>query len=169
MTRTAVALALFFATACTAQRGGGLASAFEQAQAALNLGDTAGALKRTGDALEHVDAADDSEWAWRLRLLRAEVLITQLELPDARTLLEKPIPDIAGHASLRARQRYLDGRIALASNDFPRVIAVSAEARALAPDDSDVQIDVDRLEGAARLSQRDFASADAVLTPGSAA
>ncbi len=166
MTRIAVALALVFATACTAQRAGGLASAFEQAQEALNFGDTAGALKRTADALAGVDAADDSEWAWRLRLLRAEALITRLELPDARALLEKVIPDTAGHESLRARQRYLDARIALASNDFPRAIAVAAEARTLSPDDPDIQIDADRLEGVARLSQGDFASAEPVLIRG---
>jgi len=120
MTRVAVVLALLLATACTAQRAGGLAASFDQAQEALNLGDTAGALKRTADALARVDASDDSEWAWRLRLLRAEALITRLELPDARALLEKVIPDTAGHASLRARQRYLDARIALASNDLQR-------------------------------------------------
>ena len=166
MTRVAVVLALLLATACTAQRAGGLAASFDQAQEALNLGDTAGALKRTADALARVDASDDSEWAWRLRLLRAEALITRLELPDARALLEKVIPDTAGHASLRARQRYLDARIALASNDFPRAIAVSAEARALSPDDPDIQIDADRLEGVARLSQGDFAKADPVLARG---
>jgi len=62
MTRIAVALALLLATACTVHRAD-LATAFEQAQEALNLGDTAAALIRTADALARVDAADDSEWA----------------------------------------------------------------------------------------------------------
>ncbi len=69
-------------------------------------------------------------------------------------------------ASLRARQRYLDARLALASNDPARAIAVAADARALSPDDPEIQIDTDRLEGAARLSQGDFPSADAALNRG---
>ena len=61
MTRIAVVLALLVATACTAQRPGGLAPAFEQAQEALNFGDTAGALKRTPDAHAGVASAHDTE------------------------------------------------------------------------------------------------------------
>ena len=40
----------------------------------------------------------------------------------------------------------LDARLALASNDPARAIAVAAAARALSPDDPEIQIDTDRLE-----------------------
>jgi tetratricopeptide (TPR) repeat protein len=164
--RLAAALAALVVAACVSRSGGDPDSAFERAREALRLGDTSGALHRADEALSRVSAEDDSAAAWRLRLLRAEILIARREFAAARVVLEQPIIEVAGLASVRARQRYLSARLALAANDLPRAMAVVAEARGLAPDDPDTQIDADLLEGAAGLLRRDWAVADAALNRG---
>jgi CHAT domain-containing protein/Tfp pilus assembly protein PilF len=166
MKRITIALALLLATACTRQRAGDLNSTFEQAQEAFRLGDAAGALRRTDDALGHLAASDESELAWRLRLLRVEILITRREFSNVEALLKRPIPDNLRFASVRARQRYLDARVGLAVNDLGRAMAASADARSLAPDDLDIQVDADLLEGQAKLLQRNWESADDTLNRG---
>jgi tetratricopeptide (TPR) repeat protein len=166
MTRVAVALAVGLAAACAPRQATAPDESFAQAQEALRLGDTSGALRRADEALNRVPAADESTGAWKLRLLRAEILITRREFKDARTALERTIPEGARLASMRARQRYLDARFALASSDLPRAIAISADARALAVDDPDLQVDADLVEGQARLLQHDWTPADAALIRG---
>src|SRR6478735_896544 len=106
MRRLAVAAALLAAAACTGRRAADLNAAFEQAQETLRLGDTAGALRQTDDSLGRVGSDDDSEAAWRLRLLRAEIFITRRDLPNAEALLSKPVPGVARLATVRARRRY---------------------------------------------------------------
>src|SRR5712672_259016 len=102
MRRLAVAAALFAAAACTGRRAVDLNTAFEQAQETLRLGDTSGALRQTADALGRIGDEDDSEAAWRLRLLRAEIFITRRDLPNAEALLGKPVPNAARLANVRA-------------------------------------------------------------------
>ena len=165
MRRIIAATVLLLAAACS-ERTRDHGSALRGAQEALRLGDTSAALEQTDEALSRLGAADDSEPAWNLRLLRAEIFITRREFQNARTLLEKPVPGGATLGAVRARQRYLDARFALASNDLPRAMAIAAEARAMAPQDPDMQIDADLLEGQARLLQRDWEPADAALNRG---
>src|ERR1700704_349220 len=121
MRRLVVAVALLAAAGCTGRRAD-LNAAFEQAQETLRLGDTSGALRQTADALGRIGSEDDSEAAWRLRPLRAEIFITRRDLPNAEALLGKPVPNVARLAIVRARRRYLDARVASVSNDLPRVI-----------------------------------------------
>lgn len=166
MKSIAVALAVFVTAACAYREAPGSETAFSRAQEALRRGDTPAALRRVDDTLSKVSPADDSDTAWRLRLLRTEILITRREFPGAKAALETHIPDSPRLGLVRARQRYLDARFALASNDLPRAIAISADARALAAGDPDLQVDVDLLEGQARLLQRDWNSADAALSHG---
>ena len=166
MTRIAVALAVVFAAACAAQRTTAPDAVFDQAQDALRRGDTSGALGRTVEALSRLGLTDDSTDAWRLRLLHAEILITRREFANALAALERNIPDAPRLSAIRARKRYLDARLALSSNDLARAIEISAEARTLAADDQDLQVDADLVEGQAHLQQREWMAADAALNRG---
>jgi CHAT domain-containing protein len=166
MTRIVVSVAVLLAVGCASRQATAPHASFEQIQEALRLGDTSGALHRADEALSRVPAADESEAAWRLRLLRAEILITRREFQEARSALERTPPEGPRLASMRARQRYLDARLAMASNDLPGAIAISNDARALAAYDPDLQIDADLLEGQARLLQRDWTPAEAALSRG---
>jgi tetratricopeptide (TPR) repeat protein len=166
MRRIAVVLAVVLAAACAAQRTTAPDTVFDQAQDALRRGDTSGALGRTVEALNRLGLTEDSLAAWRLRLLHAEILITRREFANARAVLERNIPDTARLSPIRARKRYLDARLALSSNELPRAIEISAEARTLAADDPDLQVDADLVEGQAHLLQRDWTPADAALNRG---
>jgi len=166
MKRLVAVVALLLSTAaCTARRDDTNA-AFERAQETYRAGDTATALSVTDDALARLNDADDSLPAWRLRLLRAEILIVRRDFAHARPLLQRAVPEAERLAVVRARQRYLDARLALASNDLQRTLSAVAEARALAPEEADVQIDIDLVEGAAELARRAWETAEVALTRG---
>jgi tetratricopeptide (TPR) repeat protein len=166
MTRIAVALAVVLAAACASQPATGPDALFSQAQEALRLGDTTGALHQVDAVLSRIGSTDNSEAAWKLRLLRAEILISRREFGNARAALERTIPDTPRLSAIRARKRYLDARLALSSNDLPRAIEISTEVRTLAADDPDLQIDADLVEGQAHLLQREWTAADTVLNRG---
>jgi tetratricopeptide (TPR) repeat protein len=162
MTRLTVAILLLAAAACAPQRSS-RGAALERGHAALRAGDTSAALREADEALKHVAADDNSVASWRLRLLRAETLITRRELHAAEAALAPPVPDTAGLAGVRARHRYLEGRFVLAGNDLPRAIAIFSDARGMAVHDPEVQIDSGLFEGQARAQRREWDVAEATL------
>jgi CHAT domain-containing protein len=165
MQRIGIALALLLSAGCAA--GHGTAdSAIAQAQEALRAGDPGRALSVTELAMSRLNEADESDLGWRLRLIRADTFIARRDFEQARRLLQKAVPDAIRMSTIRARQRYLAAKLAFASNDLPEAITLAGEARALAPDDQDVQIDLDVLEGGAQLLQRAWAQAEAALGRG---
>jgi CHAT domain-containing protein/Tfp pilus assembly protein PilF len=165
MQRFAVALALLLSSACTVGHDTADA-AIEQAQEALRAGNPGGALAATERAISRLSDADESDLAWRLRLVRADTFIARRDFEQAQRLLQKTVPAAIRMAAIRARQRYLAAKLAFASNDLPRAVTLVGEARALAPDDQDVQIDLDVLEGGAQLLQRAWEPAEAALGRG---
>ena len=148
---------------CSAPREVELASTFERAQATSRRGDSAEALRQIDQALPAIDAAPASEPAWKLRLLRGEILIGRRELAEASSLIDVSLPQTPALVSIRGRQRYLDARIGLASNDLARALRSSAEARRIAPDDREIVIDTDLLDGQVRVLQREWQSAEPPL------
>jgi hypothetical protein len=141
---TAVALALA-AAACTTSGRAALPGVRAGTRGA-HLGDTAGASPTGGP--RGVTAAAIGVGVAPAPA-RAEVLITRLELPDARALLEKAIPT---PAAMRLSVHDSGHRRRLALAERFRAPSPCRPKRALSPDDRD-PIDTDRLEGAARLSQ----------------
>jgi len=130
MKRFVVAIAwLISAAACTG--GTDLTAANDRAQEVFRAGDTAAALALIDAAVARPSDAGDSEAMWRLRLMRSEILIARRQFDPARELLQKIIPDRINLGPLRAKQRYLEAKLAFARNDLARTVAAVAEARVM--------------------------------------
>ena len=74
-------------------------------------------LAERGLALSQSDP--DSLWVWTFRLLRAEALIGQLDVNQARAALAQPLPGGAEFDTLRTRQRYLQAMSYVAEGRLP--------------------------------------------------
>src|SRR5579859_7873302 len=96
MKRVAIVVALFAISGCADRSEVERERAFEAARQALWRGDLAQAqtLIEHGSSLGQPGPA--STWPWKFGLLKAEVLITELDLAAAVPLVERPLPE--GHA-----------------------------------------------------------------------
>jgi CHAT domain-containing protein/Tfp pilus assembly protein PilF len=103
----------------------------------------------------------DSEWAWKFRLLEAEVLVNQGLSKDALTLLDAQLPSSIANGDLAIRQLTLQG---LASallgqpSDAEEKLRI-AESR-LHPPVSSLDGEVARARGVVKLKQNDLDDAE---------
>src|SRR6202521_4526791 len=144
----AIVVALFAISGCTDRSEVERARTFEAARQALWRGDLTQAktLIERGSSAGQPHAA--STWPWKLGLLKAEVLITQLDLAAALPLVKQPLPE--GHAfdGLRARQQHLEARLQVARGSLQEALASLDRARLLlGKGDEETRLDVEELGG----------------------
>src|SRR5438045_3518723 len=113
MLRTLV-VCVAVAAACACSRGAErrASSAVDAATAALRRGDPIAAESLIAPGLEAAAKAPDSELSWRLRLLRADALLARRDLQGATAMGQSPPPDGPAFVEIRARQKYLQARLA---------------------------------------------------------
>jgi CHAT domain-containing protein/tetratricopeptide (TPR) repeat protein len=101
-------------------------------------------------------------WAWRFRLLTAEILVVRRDLRDVPRLLDGGPPTSADFDWIRAKQQYLRGQLHLVQGRAKEAVAHVRDAIRLASSISavDVTLDAQALEGQAlmRLGEREAAS-----------
>jgi CHAT domain-containing protein len=144
----AIVVALLALPGCADRSGSERERAFEAARQALWRGDLTQArtIIERGSSLGQPYPA--STWPWKLGLLKAEVLITELDLAAAQPLVEKPLPE--GHAfdGLRARQRYLEARLQVARGSLQEALASLDRARLLVgKGEEETRLDIEELGG----------------------
>jgi tetratricopeptide (TPR) repeat protein len=132
------------------------------------------------DALVRIEqgrlAAGDAapEWRWQFRLLHAEVLLLQREIPAAVALLASSSPDDTPPDTLVARRTYLIARARSAQGEFPEAMAALADARrqaaaaqarpaGVAGVAEDILFDIDALQGQMLLRTGRWQEAEPVL------
>ena len=76
-------LALVSIVACGPSTGRRVDESFQSARLAMWRGDLASALDAASRGLTLTESTPESEAAWRLRLLRAEILLTKPDLSQA--------------------------------------------------------------------------------------
>lgn len=107
---------------------------------------------------------DRSPWRWRFRLLRAEVLILNRDVPAARAALDSVPGEGMPAADLRARRLYLRALAQVAEGAVPEaessIAAAQRHAAAAAEDDV---LDIETLAGQILLRLRRWSEADALL------
>jgi CHAT domain-containing protein/tetratricopeptide (TPR) repeat protein len=164
LTRTAPILVITLACACRFNTDGRVEGDFNTAKLALLRGDLTQAETLATRGIEHTQSRSDSVWAWRFRLLLAEVALSQRSVPEAPPALSAELP--AGHEydELRVRQRYLDARRQADDGRLPQALETLSGARSLSRPDSDIQIEVDALTGQVQLRLRQWDKAEATLT-----
>jgi CHAT domain-containing protein len=102
----AFALALLWTLGCG--RSPDPQKAFHHARQAFLRGDLPSAHREAHDAYQRF-SGHDLEWAWRFRLLDAEVLITQGNREDALPLLSATLPPQLARSELAIKQEILQG------------------------------------------------------------
>jgi CHAT domain-containing protein len=126
----------------------------------LRGGDLLSAQKLAEEGLAHSGSGNAA--AWDFRLLRAESLILQLKIDDARPDLVATLPEGSAFDSLRARQKFLQARAQIARGKLADALTAIEEARPL-PAPKDVRRDLSILEGQIKLRQGQRTEAEALL------
>ncbi|MEN3337496.1 MAG: hypothetical protein V7647_1172 [Acidobacteriota bacterium] len=143
---------------CAGIRERELASTFDRAQLAERRGElpAARALAERGVTL----ARPDSEWSWKFRLLRGEILLLQHQPAELDSLVAAPLPTGPTFEPVRARQKYLEALVQRSRGELEPALATLDAARRLATHADDVQFDVEWLDGQVRMRAGQWAEAE---------
>jgi len=140
-------LALVSIVACGPSTARRIDESFQSARLAMWRGDLVQALDAADRGLALTRSSPDSENAWRLRLLRAEILLARPDLPQALPTLSQPIPDGTAFARLRGRQEYLVARSQVLQGRLAEALTTLDQAVREAPDDRELRSDAEVLRG----------------------
>src|SRR5262245_10060564 len=133
--------------ACGPSTGRRIDESFQSARLAMWRGDLVQALDVADRGLALTRSSPDSENAWRLRLLRAEILLAKPDLPQALPTLGQAIPDGASCAALRGRQEYLVARSQVLRGRLAEALTRLDKAAREAPEDRELRSDAEVLGG----------------------
>ena len=161
--RVLVVLAWLLAAACGRPAPPDAVALHAAATAAAFRGDLREAGELVARALDATDMA--SPLAARLRLLRAEVLLMQRDVPGASSLIDASVPAGEDVGWLEARRAYLDGYRQIMAGRFDDAVATldRVVARAMPAGAIDVALDAHNLAGQALFRSGRFADAESRL------
>src|SRR5262249_46118588 len=142
MKRLVVLAAVIANFACTSRADSTLDRTDRDAVVAIRRGDFASAQAIAERGLERTRAQANSYAAWTLRLLRAESLVLQQKIADARAALDGAMPASPEFESLRARQKYVEARALIAEGRLRDALDTVEAARGLSAN-RDVRFDLD--------------------------
>jgi CHAT domain-containing protein/Tfp pilus assembly protein PilF len=134
------------------------------------LYDTASAQLWRGELTEASSTVRDGEgltepgtpWAWRFKLLVAEIHLMGRALPEASAALTSSPPEAAGLEWHAAKHRYLQGQLAVLQGKLTDAGALLEQAARLAERGraSDVALDVGAMQGQVLILQRNWDQAE---------
>ena len=159
----ALACLIFAIGACTTRPGRELERTFDAGRQALQRGsfaDAAAAAER--GAASSRDPAD-LLWAWKFRLLQAEIHLLQLHAREARPLLADAPPDGDQFAEIRSRRGYLQARLRFVEGSPADALTALAETRSIVSDRDDTRLDIDALAGQMHYRLGRWTEGDTVL------
>ncbi len=142
LTRLIAALAIAAAACRCAPSQAELARQYQSAEHELRRGRLSAAQVLAEQGMARTSDAPGSDWAWRFRLLVADILTARLETPRALELLAAPIPDSPDLATARARQKFLLARVRASQGQLPDAAALLDEALPLASGDPALVLDI---------------------------
>ena len=165
LTLIATTLSLLVASGCTHRSDEKLTALAETSINDLRGGQLSEALKSAERGLALTQDSPVSQFAFRFRLLKAEILILQGQVAAARLILELPIPDAMAYRALAARQRYLIGKALQVLKNSTEAVTMLEDARRLAEAASavDVVADSEDLLGQINLLSDRYDAARTVL------
>jgi CHAT domain-containing protein/Tfp pilus assembly protein PilF len=159
----AVFAALLAVTACGWSSRAPIERDYESARQAVRVGDYAQARATLDRILRPGAVSERSAGFRRLELLAAEVAILQRDFAAAEKILAAPLPEDDAFAALEARQRFLQGKLLVARNQFQAARDALAAARSVAASGTEVRLDIDHLDGQALLRLGKWADAETLL------
>jgi CHAT domain-containing protein len=160
----ALVIALLGACACAGRSEHRVEQTFDAARLALRKGELADAMGWADQGVALTRSQPDSVWAWRLRLLREEILVAQLRLPEVLPLLSVSLPGGSQFDRLRVRQKYIEARTQVIQGRLQGALDTMDNATSAAPAEwDDVRLDVEVLGGQVRLRLGRWADAESRL------
>lgn len=142
-----IVVVLALGSACGWRSSPSLDDIVADAEAALRRGQVSTAADLVQKGLAATASDPDSVSAWRVRLLDAEVRLSRLQIPDALTILEAPVPDGEEFAPIRGRQLLLLARSMIVQRKLGEAQAMLGRIAAVAPEDRELRLDVELLSG----------------------
>jgi CHAT domain-containing protein/Tfp pilus assembly protein PilF len=137
---------------------------FKAANLAFQRGELTDAQALAEQGITKAGAGRDSEWSWRFRLLRGDILISQRNLTEVRPLVHATLPAADSFDSLRGRQAFLDARIMLADRRFDDALSLAKRVGEIAPRDLDLRFDAEPLVGQILFQTGRWDEGEALLT-----
>jgi CHAT domain-containing protein len=120
------------------------------------------ALAERGIAL--AGPRQDSEWSWRFRLLRGDILISERNLTEVRGLVHATLPAGASFDSLRAKQAFLEARVLMADRRFDEALSRARLVAEIAPQDRQLRFATEPLVGQILFQTGHWDEGEALLT-----
>ena len=153
------------AAACATRTEQQIAQSYESAKAELWRGALPAATSLAEQGLQRASKNGESPWAWRFKLLIAEIKLVSRDVPGAARLLQDVPPKTSGFEWTVAKHRYLQGQLALIQGKPADAVAILDDARQLADRSGafDVRLDIGALKGQALSLLRQWAAAESVL------
>jgi tetratricopeptide (TPR) repeat protein len=156
-----VVVACVVACGCAGTRR--LASTFDEARLAARRGELSDARTLADRGVWLTQRNPDSEWAWKFRLLRGEILLLQNQPSEVEAIVRAPMPAGAPFDPLRARQKYLEALLQRSRKQFADALATLDGAQRVAAASADTQLDIAWLGGQIRLRLGQWAEGEAAL------
>ena len=151
---------------------GGCRSALDPSQSYRDViqktqsGDLEGALRDAGDD-ERKYENNNVEWAWRFRVLKAQILVMRGSYNDSLALLNENVPAEFAHTDLAARRKMVQGLANEYSEHFDQAAADLNEADHLVgPVSPQLQGEIARALGTLESDRKHYDAADAALHRG---
>jgi tetratricopeptide (TPR) repeat protein len=126
-------------------------------------GEFGSAAQLADRATARVSVVGDPLSYWRFRLLSCELAILTRDFTAAERTLTARLPDGPAFDALRARQRLLEAKLQIEQGNIRAGHEALARARALGVSDSDVALEIDRLDGQALLRLSQWSQGDEML------
>jgi len=167
MSRVALVAALVITTtwgsACRSQSN--LQQLFDTATATLWRGQLSEA-RRLADLGSQQTGQPDSVWSWKFRLLRAEIALVGGERADVAATVTSAVPDGAGYAWIRAKQKYLHAQLTVVQGRAADALPILDDANRLATlaSATDVALDTQALLGQTQSRLGRWREAETTLT-----
>ncbi len=161
---SALFLALLVLSSC--HRGASesdLRRMYDQANLAFLHGELTEAQAIAERGLAQAGPQADSEWSWRFRLLRGDILISGRNLSEVRALVHAALPP-ASSESLRAKQAFLEARVLLADRRFDAALSLAKHVAEIAPRDQQLRFDAEPLAGQILFQTGRWDEGEALLT-----
>jgi outer membrane PBP1 activator LpoA protein len=107
---------------------------FDAANLAFLRGELTDAQAVAERGLAQAGPQADSEWSWRFRMLRGDILISERNLSEVRALVHATLPPTVSD-SLRAKQTFLEARVMLVDRRLDDALRLAKRVGEIAPRD----------------------------------
>jgi CHAT domain-containing protein/tetratricopeptide (TPR) repeat protein len=166
MTRGASALVLALLVLSSCHRGpsdADLQRTFDAANLAFRRGELTEAQTLSERGITSAGPQGDSVWSWRFRLLRGDILISQQNLGEVRSLTHAPVPAGASFDSVRAQQALLAARLMIADRRLDDALSLAKRVGEIAPRDLQIRFYADMHVGQILFQKGRWDEGDALL------